>query len=269
MRRLSLALSLASFFAAHAQAQSRAFVRRFSASGASLDEVPVQVIALPYREGGLEAAASIAGGSETYLVAWPQPFPNAGTFFRRMSADSGAWLDPQPFRLDFTFGTARFVSNGTGVMAAGLIACGDVNLRCLASQPIALHGEPLAAPLVTLRVPATHTDIAEATVASNGSDYLAVWAEAEHCDFPCGNNPQRPFAVRLRADGTAVAPAPVVLDPVAGRIAAALTVAWSSGRYLVAWVDNGPIRGTRLRVRPRHQREIAVRGGARRRRGAA
>jgi hypothetical protein len=61
----------------------------------------------------------------------------------------------------------------------------------------------------------------------------------------CGIPPGKIFALRLRADGTALDPQPAQLS-VQDRSVSDLTAAWADDRYLVAWTDSDGIRGTRV-----------------------
>jgi hypothetical protein len=82
-------------------------------------------------------------------------------------------------------------------------------------------------------------------VASNGGDYLGVWGEVPLCSMPCTAPPVQLYAMRLRADGTAIDTDPLRLDD-GNTHPNLLTAGWADGIYLVAWSDGQSVRGTRI-----------------------
>ena len=225
---------------------SSAYLRRFSAAGTPFDVAPIPIVTLitPLGYGFLPAEVTIAANASTYIVGWSEPFD--GFVFRRMAADSGAWIDAQPISLGFALD--RFASNGTDVVAAGFTSCG-ANIQCLQARRISLAGDPQVSAPVTLRIPKTDDFyMKESTIASNGSDYLVAWAEAPLCksvDLCSGPPPAQVYALRVRADGTPIDPAPIVLEN-SNRPASGLSIAWAGGRYLIVWNIYGAIVGTRI-----------------------
>lgn len=168
---------------------------------------------------------TVVSNGSRYLVAWQS---GAELFGRRMEADTGAWIDAAPFAI----GDGDYLavaSNGTDAVAAWR---GDCSELCVQSRRIRLDGDPLADSVVTLVERAEPTDFA---IASNGTDYLVVWAEGrDFCECPV-LDPRQVLALRLRADATKLDASPLVL---LGKDAMLLPgppkVAWNGGRYLVA-----------------------------------
>ena len=223
---------------------SRGFVRRFSAAGVPLDDQPTPVVTLLPTPSSISiAAVTIAATDSTYIVGWQQPM--TGFVFRRMDAGSGAWIDPQPVSLGAA-GLVHLASNGERFVAAYVGPCGLDT--CLQSRRINPAGAPLTSPETLLRVPDDNT-INELVLGSNGIDYLVTWVENPVChatDLCGGTPPGAVYALRLRADGTSIDAAPRELNGGVGRPAYGLTMAWSSGRYLLAWSTLDAIAATRI-----------------------
>ena len=221
---------------------SRAFVRRFSAAGAPLDDQPIPVVtilATPYTSAW--AAVTIAATRSTYILGWQG---QTGFVIRRMDAETGAWLDEQPIPVG-RLRSVHLASNGADALAVGIDGCGFS--ECLAARAINLAGTPLVSPPVTLRIPDDHT-INEVILGSNGTDYLTAWVENPTChstDLCGGPIPAQVYALRLRADAMPIDDAPLALD-ISNRPAFGLAIASSSGRYLLAWGTSGAIVGTRI-----------------------
>jgi hypothetical protein len=217
---------------------SHAYVRRFSATGTPLDEAPISIFSVPSNS-FMPTATSLVSNGETYLLGWET---HGGAVFRRLAADSGAWIDVQPVPLGMLYGAVRFASNGADALALGYgSSCGG----CLLARRFAMSGAPLTSPVVNIRTPPAGYEIDEARVESNGSDFLAVWTETQSCLFPCSGNPQQVYATRLRADGTVIDSAPLQLE-VGNRSAYGLTIASSDSRYFVGWSERAGLRGTRV-----------------------
>jgi hypothetical protein len=183
--------------------------------------------------------AKIASSGETYVVGMQTP---SGYSIRRLSARTGEWIDSQPVILP-GHTDAELASNGVDALAISLPACDATSFdRCLVTTRIPMSSAPPAPPLVTVHVAAQSAD---PRAVSNGYDYLVAWSNPQVCLFPCGPSPANVYAVRLRADGTAIDAMPLVLDNFQ-RFPGAVAVAWAGGRYLVAWTDSDGLRGTRV-----------------------
>jgi hypothetical protein len=188
--------------------------------------------------------ATIVSNGATYLLGWATPSENV---VRRLSAESGTWIDAQPVPLGVRSGTMRFASNGADVFALGLGNCGIGFSNCLLGRRISMTGEPLASPVVSIRTSKAGHHIEDARIDSNGSDYLAAWIEAETCLFPCNGMPEYVYATRLRPDGTVIDSGPLELDFIWRGFAYGLTIASSDSRYFVGWSESHVgLRGTRI-----------------------
>jgi hypothetical protein len=214
------------------------YVRRFSGSGSPQDAT-LTLVASSSRSYFAALPTAIVSNGETYLVGWQT---DTDYLVRRLDATTGDWIDPGPFALGLG-SPVSLASNGTDALAFGGAACG--NTPCLAAQRIALSGPPLTSPAVNFRTLAPYTSSVRA-IESNGTDYLAVWFESPFCMFdPCLPIPGPVFAMRLRADGTAIDAQPLKLSA-QDRAVSNLSAAWADGRYLVAWSDFDVVRGTRV-----------------------
>jgi hypothetical protein len=216
----------------------RILVRRFSSTGVPLGP-PIEVVS---EEQSFYADRHfwphVTSDGETYLIHW-------GGGARRLSARSGEWIDAQPMGLRFS----AAASNGRSVLAVSTMVCELGSRGCVIAQPISMTGFPTSAPPIFLTQAAyPHPPV----IASNGTDYLVVWSDGyipqliyTGIEYP----PYRLYAMRVRADGTAIDREPLVLDdrkkyyyyypdrP---------SVTWNGSVYLVAWSSGTEIRGTRV-----------------------
>jgi hypothetical protein len=197
----------------------RVYARRFSASVQPQEEPRVVDAATsPQEVAGFPTSAIVSTG-DTYLVAW------SGASARRMNARTGEWIDPAPFTLRML----SMASNGTDALALTLEACGIDS--CVAARRVAMTGEPLLFDPVTLPgvTPGSYP-----AIASNGHDYLAVWADVR-CTHGCPISPSRILAMRLGADGSHLDATPMELTSFSG-FPSSPSVSWNGESYLVTWV---------------------------------
>jgi hypothetical protein len=204
------------------------YIRRFSERGVPQDEAPVLVYTNPSND-WYGTRLSMASNGETYLIAWGT---SSGWVFRRLAARSGDWLDPWPVPIGLQ-SQLVLASNGTDA-----IAIGDGDSR-LGERPTArrinLSGPPLMSPPIPVTPKGySYAPLYDLAVASNGSDYLAVWVEGPGCVAPCAGIPTPLYAVRLCADGTPIDSVPLSLDGTK-REQEDVAVVSAGGRWLVTW----------------------------------
>jgi hypothetical protein len=221
------------------------YVRRFTPAGVSQDAAPLLVQTLPVTTDAVPFAyPQIASNDETYVIGWkprpgeaPQP---PGFAFRRLDARTGSWIDSQPVLLPDDE-MVDLASNGTDALAVTIRACPPA--RCLVTTRIPMSGEPPREPVFSAHASSTSDN---PRIASNGSDYLAVWNDPVVCfGFPCLTPSFQVYAVRLGTDGTMLDPGPLALDN-GKRYPYRPTVAWGGGRYLAAWNESNAVFGLRM-----------------------
>lgn len=206
------------------------YLRRFAATGSPLDETPLTL--------GQSESLQILSAGDIYLVGWRSGFRS---FIRRLSATDGQWLDPAPVELQ-GLAAPLLGTNGVDALAVITVIC-ESHHRCAATQKIWLSDALRAEPPVVVTPP---LDSFEAAIASNGSDYLLVWSEGfRECNILCAPSPLRIEAVRLRADGTAIDPQPMVIEKDQGS-SSSPSVIWAGDRYLVAWSFPEEVRGAAI-----------------------
>lgn len=229
-----------------ADSTSRIYVRRFSEVGVPQDPAPVD-FGHPASFGYL-VGTEITSNGETYLVGCP-----TGDDFlvRRLSARTGAWLDPAPLPLGMVKGEAvHLASNGTDAIA---LAAGFLTTRfdsgVLRARRINLSGPALTSPIVTLKsFEGTFAFAESGRIESNGSDYLAVWMEdALTGEMPLPISDRPLFALRLHSNGTPIDAAPVRLNA-SNTVPTDVAVSYAAGRYLVSWTagSRAKVLGTRV-----------------------
>ena len=218
------------------------FVRRFSPSGEPQD-TPRVLVTAPFQydynsyDRTLPGAKIVSNGA-TYLVGWKTP---AGFVIRRMNAQTGAWIDPQPLALSRHTAPA-LASNGTDALAVSAVDCDTGGERCLIVTRIPMSGDPaLLDAAVALHVAAGSVTPA---IATSGKDYLVAWTNGPvSCGDLCTLR-QQIFAVRLRSDGSVLDASPLLLDDGLRAYLTDVAVTWTGARYLVAWkASNNTPRG--------------------------
>jgi hypothetical protein len=206
-------------------------LRRFAATGSPLDETPLTL--------GQSESLQVLAAGDIYLVGWRSGFRS---LVRRLSAVDGQWLDPSPVELQGLGGAALLGTNGVDAVAAIGVLC-ESSRWCVAVQKISLSGALHAEPPVVVTPPLYSFDGA---IASNGSDYLLVWSEGfRDCNITCAPTPLRIEALRLRADGTAIDPQPIVIEKDQGS-SSSPSVIWAGDRYLLAWSFPEQVRGAAI-----------------------
>lgn len=169
---------------------------------------------------------SIASSGDVYLVTWQREYATYAQG-RRMDARSGEWIDPKPFLTDLL----AAASNGKDALALTLDPYPYWQSSGTSFRRISMTGTAAISDPVKL---SDRSSESRPAIASNGTDYLAVWNE---CLAGC---PLAEFAVnrlvamRLRADGTRIDAAPFVLDP-ASYYWEDPAIAWNGKTYLVTW----------------------------------
>lgn len=224
--------------------QTHVFVRRFSKTGVPQDESPILVDAYP-SDNWYGTLVSITANDETYVIAW---LKGSEWFIRRLTARSGALLDSSPVPLSLT-GSVVLASNGSDAIALG---GGDSYHGELPRvRVIHLTGAPLTSPAMSVAPAGYPFSLIDLAVASSGSDYLAVWVAGSATVDLC-SCPTKIYAMRLRADATAIDAKPLSLDA-SGRDQQRIGIAWADGRWLVTWrcyaCGSGsslPVRGMRI-----------------------
>jgi hypothetical protein len=198
----------------------RLLARRFSQFGQPQGDVrEVTNTTATQRQNGVRP--QIVFADDAYLIVW-------GSVGRRLDARTGDWLDAATFAVPSVVALA---SSGREALALVPELCSQAPGSCLAAQPIAMRGSALAAPPVLLLPPASGTSF---SLASSGTDYLMIWSDALACPIPegCGGPPPRILASRLRADGTRIDSAPLVLSSNGNGKPSA---AWNGSNWVVAW----------------------------------
>lgn len=195
---------------------TRTYVRRFSPRGDPLDAVPLEVDRAPSSSSlvATPPAATLTATADAYIVNG-----------RRLSAATGEWLEP-PVSSPYIWSAA---SNGDGALLA------IIDQNGVALQPVGRSGSRPAA--VSLAKP-----VAIPQLASNGSDYLAVWVYSPPCTQTCPAFPTPVYALRVRSDGTAIDAAPIQLSPDGAWVSATS----AGGVYVVSWSELDGIHATRI-----------------------
>lgn len=201
------------------------YSRRFSAAGEPQDDAPITLGQVPQDFYSMRTLSTIlVSAGDRYLTA-------GNRTARRLDAASGSWIDPAPF--DIGVAVSAAASNGAEVLAVGK---GVARL-------VALHGDPLPNPVITLT---TNEFVYRPAVASNGRDYLVVWSEGwRDCTFTCILPPFRLLAARVSKGGDLLDAQPIVIDD-SGHYPDLPTVAWGGDHYVVAWSDGYDVRAARL-----------------------
>ena len=169
----------------------------------------------------------IAWNGTAYLVVANGYIPNAvvsESLGWRLNA-SAQPLDPLPFALP---GSGPVASNGSDYLMAYL----DRSNSSVRAARISSAGVVLDPSGISLSATGFSRGAAwpEQAVASNGSDYLAVWT-----DRGSGNNDI--YGARINASGQVLDANGFAISSGAGSETQP-AVAWDGGRYVVAWVDS-------------------------------
>ncbi len=213
---------------------ARVYLQRFSSSGRAQDSEPTILHQLEGESSyALLPEVRIVSNGQTYLVVW-----NTGTSAprgRRMSADTGLWIDPEPVPLGQPSQTGAPVrwtvgSNGTDALFVSVGSC--PYKTCMTARPVHLSGALFAGPPELLAPPGAYYDPA---VASDGSDYLVVWSEGEReCHITCTFDPYSIQASRVGSNGSPIDSQPIAIET-RKAYSERPAVAWDGTRYLVAW----------------------------------
>jgi hypothetical protein len=219
---------------------AHAFVRRFTPAGQPYDSQPIEIahgvptyyVTAPY-------FLRVVSNGTTYAVVWRA---SSKLQLRRLADQRGQWLDPQPVSIP-DLGDVAFASDGKDILAVGSGPCTSPpgGSGCIVAQRIVIGADMVPTPPV---ISASSSPApGQYALASNGTDYLAVWTDGLFgCNTLCPAPPLRILAVRLRADGTALDSAPLAIED-ANQSSSEPSVAWSGGRYAVAWLAYGINRG--------------------------
>jgi hypothetical protein len=219
------------------------FLRRFSLSGQAQGSPPlVGNVLIPSDAIGDDVrnlpGAKIASSGDSYVVGWQRP--QQDFVIRRMVAATGAWIDAEPVPLPKHV-AATLASDGHDAVAVTIDACATGSAdRCLFATRISMSGD------LGALAPATAIQVAERSlgpaVASDGTSYLVAWTNPLwYCAFPGCSAPQAIYALRLRADATAINPSPVTLGPPAYGHLNNINLQLQGDRYLLSWSDTGRV----------------------------
>jgi hypothetical protein len=220
------------------------YLRRFSAvSGAPLDGAPIEVAT----DAGAYATALIAATADTYAVAWTTPdadnSPRTNNYVvRRLSATTGVWIDAAPVLFAEHAFDVSLGSNGDRVLA--VYTDGSAWLCCLRERVIFMDSGPALRTTETSLPMTSFAAATEISIGSNGSDFLIAWIDdpcAENgCDVPVQYNLS---VQRVRADGTPLDSAPLVLDAIRGQKP---SINWTGSSYVVTWEELSTIKASRI-----------------------
>jgi hypothetical protein len=204
------------------------YVRRYAPDATPLEDV--RVAATDRIHSGIShfSKVSVVASGDAYLVKWDlYGFSSA----RRMDARTGKWIDDEPFVIDLAATAMAAASNGKDALAITVGDC-DTVLWCPTTvHPISMSGGSSTSPVEVSKLAAQTTP----AIASNGSDYLAVWNEClVNCKTQGSGGSGRLAVMRLHADGTPIDAAPIVLDP-ATYYFTNLAAGWNGKSYLVTW----------------------------------
>jgi hypothetical protein len=196
------------------------YVRRYAPNATPLEEAKVAAT-----DG---SDVSIISSGDVYLVY-------SASYARRMDARSGQWIDPAPFSID----AAAAASNGDGALALTVVSnpffepSFSTSVRRISMTGTAAVSEPVKL--------SDFASESRPAIASNGTDYLAVWNEClSGCSLP-SLSPNRLVAMRLHADGTRIDPAPFVIEP-SSSSSLKVAAGWNGKTYLVTWTQYGVVR---------------------------
>ena len=223
---------------------TRLLVRRLAPDGSPQDAQPIEAarFATDAFSQYTTRKALATASADTYVIAWSDP----GIRARRLDARTGRWLDDEPFSVDpMLNGEFALASNTRDALVTWSGACGDVPGRCISARPIALAGPPLTAPAVRVADAGDHYEVA---LASDGTDYLVAWSEGFRLWYYtclCESGPFRMLAARLRADGTRIDIAPIVIEDTKEHPEWP-SVAWDGERYAIVWTMYDAVRGARV-----------------------
>jgi len=186
--------------------------------------------------------AKLAVAGDTYVIAFSTSSTLAGDNYvvRRFSATNG-WLDAEPIPLA-TAEELVLGANGEGALAVYTVACS--NDRCLRAQAIASGS---GAPIRSYETIPSSTRAYQLAIASNGHDYLIAFNDNICSSYPFyASAPSRMVALRMKADGTALASAPIVLDDTANFTPDHPSIAWTGSNYAVSWTRGASILGANV-----------------------
>lgn len=194
----------------------RIYARRFASDGTPLDEAQVATstpITDELYPGFGFTRVSVTSSGDAYLVVWD------GLLARRMDARTGRWLDAVPFSLAAPMPLSEMAaaSNGSDVLALMPQKCPSSPCGLVARR-VAMSGSAL----VSYELPLSDGPAGGAAIASDGTNYLAVWSDSRGL-----------VAMRLRPDGSQIDAAPIVLDPSGSGLKP--SIAWNGQTYLVIW----------------------------------
>jgi len=200
---------------------------------------PIEVASDP---SGHAIKAKIAAAGDTYVIAFATSTTyNGDTYVLRRFSVTNGWLDPEPVPLA-TAWELILGANSEGALAVYTVAC--ANDRCLRARAIAANA---GVPLRSYETIPSSTRAYQLAIASNGHDYLIAFNDNICNYYPCSSasEPSRMMALRMKADGTALASAPVVLDDTANYTPDHPSIAWT-GSYAVSWTRAGSIFGANV-----------------------
>lgn len=205
--------------------QNDVFAARVSGAGSLLDDPALHLTP----QANSQRAPAVAWNGDTYLAVWEDyrprpedPFGPVRHYFGRVSP-TGEILDGGGTALSRPTGRGPVVaaSNGDGFLLAWTVGAGIAGVRVDAGGRL-VDPEPFTIPPGPGGVAAGHL-----AVASDGSDYLAVW---NHNNVSEGYRSEV-VGARIPAAGT---PGGTVV-PVSGGDGWAPALAWNGESYLVAW----------------------------------
>lgn len=210
-------------------------------NGAPVDPEPIHLSAAAVEQGH----PGVAFGGGQHLVVWEEV--RAGVeldiFGARVMPD-GTVLDPSGFKVSSAPNDQelpRVASSSTGYLVIWVDRrpqfTGFVSERNIFATRVTFGGDVLDPDGIQLT---TSRDISNPVVASDGSDFLAVW---HRWNLPLFHDEVR----AARIDGTTGAllqDDPLVLTPGGGATSPA--IAYGGGQYLVAWMHGADIRAIRI-----------------------
>ncbi|MFZ2493666.1 MAG: hypothetical protein WA208_19470, partial [Thermoanaerobaculia bacterium] len=179
-------------------------------------------------------AVRVIAVGDSYAVIW-QDRASRSTRIRRLGAIRDSWHDVDALTLSVSF-DAAFATDGADLLVFDTVPCPTAGSgQCLATRRISF-GAALTAgePVIIARAEGRP----RFATAFNGSEFLLVWSETKGGEVICTCPPPdgRAVALRVRRDGTAIDPDPLLLagwKP--GEIVP--TVAWDGERWIAAWIE--------------------------------
>jgi hypothetical protein len=213
---------------------TRLYIARLSPSG-MIQEMPIEVARTEqsfYDVNMLQV--QLASNGDTYVVVWWRGLLGS-LAARRLSADTGRWLDPEPLEVGVG-GFPVVASNGRDAVVIFRGVDG------LTARRIVLSGQPAMSAPVLL---GTSRDVYWPSIAWNGTDYVVAWSEGfRDCFIECALLPFRLLALRMRDDGTVVDKTPFVIDD--RGYADKPSVSCQGAACIVAWLDLERTYGSRI-----------------------